>query len=57
MPREPPRALTVCAVCWARRGTEHPAWACIHHKCVCCGFKAMEAGVKARAAIEERREP
>ena len=50
MPREV-RSHTVCVPCWAARANpDHEIWRCIHHKCVCCGFKAMEAAVKAQKA-------
>lgn len=54
MPREK-RHYIVCVPCWnLRQPGGHAAYQCAHHKCVCCGFKAMEAEVR-RQAVERGR--
>lgn len=55
MPREK-RWHVVCVPCWNDRGKEpreHHRYICADHRCVCCGFKAMEAAVKASAPEAE----
>lgn len=45
----------VCVVCWERRnpsGRDHPPHVCVHAECECCGFKAVEAALKARGIKE-----
>lgn len=48
MPREK-RTYVVCVPCWCLRAPQgHEPWQCADAKCVCCGFKAVEAAVKAQ---------
>lgn len=50
MPREK-RTHVICVPCWRDRPkANHESWQCADARCVCCGFKELEARVKAQKA-------